>query len=188
MIQRKLIEIFQNVIRLAILITLPLWFLINYTTSSQSLHIPVWASIAIGAFLGGFIFTPAMNIGNLVWDIISIKTRQALNIPTIEEELTPFEALQYSKWEQELRQATIFKIFKRTLPGTAKVAAWVTLFMAIISIVGLVALYMGTPDQPLIWQPCLTIAAALLMFFLITLAGLSILAIMTIKIYFNKYT
>lgn len=123
----EFLKIAQNIVRILLLPGLPVAFiLIQLPGGFNALkfvgEMPIWAQILVGALFGGFIFTPANNIGNSFWTIITLYMKQGLNPPGPKDKPYSEKALKFAERERNMRRASIWQVSRELLPGCAKIA------------------------------------------------------------------
>ena len=115
MIRSKVWQVFQNIIRLAVTVGIPLLVLWQGgLLDDKAEGWPWWVIIGIGAFLGGVASTPASNITNLLWEILGIFARRGIEDRAskgyTKEECRVLRALEYRRWARRARKDNFFVV------------------------------------------------------------------------------
>ena len=112
--RQLLFEMAQNVLRLAITMLpalLIIWLIATISAgkivalnelTTVTKEWPVWLQITTGALLGGLVFTPASNIGNIFWGMVRVQGLRLLGAPEPWEKPYSKRALEFA----ELRAKT----------------------------------------------------------------------------------
>ncbi len=113
MIRSMLWRILQNILRLIVTLGIPILALWQGEFLDHKAEgLPWWVAVAIGALIGGFVATPASNIGNLIWEILGVYLRRGVKAPRgcTEEETRVLRELEYKKWVWRQQNASLFVI------------------------------------------------------------------------------
>ena len=118
MIRALFWQVLQNVFRLGVIVGIPAIFLWQGGFLEEKAdRLPWWVIIGIGALIGGFVSTPATNIGNLVWAILGAYLRRTIGRQApegrTEEETRVLRELEYRKWVRWQQQSSVFLIAGR---------------------------------------------------------------------------
>ena len=112
-IRPKLWQVLQNLLRIAATAGFPafvMWQAGLFELTEKP--IPQWIWVVIGAFIGGFISTPANNIGNLIWEILT--TRLSIRNIKIDDQEGP-RILREVKRERRIRELEAASVIKLTI-------------------------------------------------------------------------
>ena len=112
MIRALFWQVLQNVFRLGVIVGIPAIFLWQGGFLEEKAdRLPWWVIIGIGALIGGFVSTPATNIGNLVWAILGAYLRETIGGKRLKD--APRRKLAYlENWNTEVGSvATAVKRF-----------------------------------------------------------------------------
>ncbi len=111
MIRPKLWQILQNLLRIVATAGIPsfiAWQAGLFDLAEKP--IPPWIWVVIGAFIGGFISTPANNIGNLVWEILTIWL--SIRTPPKGDKEGPriLREIRHENWIRDLESTSVVKL------------------------------------------------------------------------------
>ena len=114
-IKSRILRIVQNVVRMVgtmAPIAVPIGFMYSQGTDVLAIinGLPIWAQITIGAVMGGLLFTPANNIGNLFWEMVTVLVRRAIDAPEPGEKPYSQKTLAFAKRKRELRKASLWRV------------------------------------------------------------------------------
>ena len=94
--KREFLRIAHNIIRLG-LTSAPILYLF-WSVEEIIQDPPLWATIMLGAVLGGCVFVPAKNIGDSIWAIITIYVETILRKPQTGDHDYHRRIAEYEKW------------------------------------------------------------------------------------------
>lgn len=188
-IRGEFLKIVQNIVRIVLVLALPAIFV--WLAHSNGFNVlksidkmPIWAQLLTGAFFGGLIFTPAHNIGNSIWAIITLDMRRSLNAPEPNDKPYSQKALEFSAWERNMRRASIRQVSRKLLPRCAKIALVPTVIPLIILALAIRQVVVEPSGQSFI-----TLVAAiivLLLWYIGCVLVILIPAVLGMKLYYHK--
>ena len=184
--KREFLRIAHNVIRLG-LTSAPILYLF-WSVEEIIPDPPLWATIMLGAVLGGCVFVPAKNIGDSMWAIITIYVETILRKPQTGDHDYHRRIAEYEKWQCEIRSASLVQVGSRmiapALRGTLIVSGVLALlFLVLIAVasiqegITLLAVVGGIAVSLYLW--------GVIFFFL--LVALLVMLSLLLKLYYNEY-
>ena len=185
-INRKILEIIQNVIRIALTLGVFLWISAPFWQNGYDISLPLWGTIALGAVIGGLLFAPANKIGILMWDVITILVRQAVKAPEIDEEPNSERSLRYAEWQRAARKVSLWQLVRKFLKPSAKVALIISLATGAVVAVGLIVVVLTQEGSTPVWFTIATIFAWIGISFLVLLLLICAISVIGIKLYFHQ--
>ena len=188
-IRGEFLKIVQNIVRIVLVLALPAIFV--WLAHSNGFNVlksidkmPIWAQLLTGAFFGGLIFTPAHNIGNSIWAIITLDMRRSLNAPEPNDKPYSQKALEFSAWERNMRRASIRQVSRKLLPRCAKIALVPTVIPLISLVLAIRQVAVEPSEQSFITLVAATIV--LLLWYIGWVLVILIPAVLAIKLYYHK--
>lgn len=185
-VNRELLKIAHNAIRLGL-------------TSAPILHLfwgveqiipdpPLWATIMLGALLGGCVFVPAKNIGDSIWAVITTYVETILGKPQSGEQDYHRRIDEYEKWQCEIRSASLVQVGRR-MTGPAFRGSMIV--SAVLALLFLVLIAVASVQEGITVQAVAgSIAVSLYLwgfFFFVLLVTLLIMLSLLLKLYYNEH-
>ena len=183
-----LYQIVQNLIRIS-LISAPIATIVITSPFKDEIlnsinNGPTWLQILIAALVGGYLFTPMQNIGNIVWQMITIYFRSLIGAPKPGEKPYSERTLRFHATERQLRQKNALQIIKELYRPIAIISLAVAVMTCLLSISFLIPSIIN--QNTISAQVLLSLAATTIISFLVFFIGLLIIFIISIKVYYHQ--
>ena len=183
-------KIIQNIVRILLTLALPILAVVVSPFNNEILNFinqaPILYQFLIAALVGGYLFTPAHNIGDLSWQIIRSYFREAIGAPKMGENPYSARTLTFQAKERHWRRAGWCQLLGQFAYPAAKTACVLATALSIILTIMYLIVLISTPSIDAILNFLVAISIFTAISFIVLFAFALIIPIIGIKLYYHN--